>query len=185
VRLKDYMFPKGSKRVRYEINDVVFIDPGLEGTGWAYWARLFTKGHPTPPPFSAGTITSRIKTSWEAKASDICAQLAGVLAALPLSVVVIEMSELRGDSTSYASAKSGSLFKLTYLIGAMSQVCQAKIHCTPILVKSAEWKGQLPKDLVVKRFLKAFPSFEKARGKKIRNHEGDALGMGLAAMGRL
>ena len=97
--------------------------------------------------------------------------------------MVFEFPELfSGNAKSQASAGRGDLFKLTYLLGGLADRAREYTGRLPILMTPQEWKGQLPKDIVIKRIEKAFgPEYAS----QINDHEGDAIGMGLAAQGRL
>ncbi len=170
--------------------DVLFIDPGLEGTGWSHFSKVVRNDEfPTKlsrPKIESGVIRGKLKTSWEQKASQISRDFyEEVISKRRTLSCVIEFPEYWGDATSHASTASGDLFHLTYLVGRLAQLCEERTGSLPILITPREWKGQLKKDTVIKRFRRYFPKFESDRDKKIRDHEGDTLGMGLAAMGLL
>lgn len=157
-------------------SDVLFIDPGLMGTGWAFYAKV-DPVHPKPP--SCYGVIKTSKNPFEVAAHDIWKQVRTLICQQQCQLIVIEFPGLWRSGVSQASAQTGDLFKLTYLIGGIGQV-SCETCCYPLLVSPAEWKGQLPKDIVVRRIVKHFPSLAH-----IKNHEADAVGMGLAAQGIL
>ena len=157
---------------------IMFIDPGILGTGWAVFPEpeeeRFTKWT------ESGVVAPRNKT-WTWKVWNIVGKIDSVIKDnLFIQTVVIEFPIVRSDAKSVASSRRGDLLKLTYLIGRMATVIQAVVPYEPILITPSEWKGQLPKPQVIKRIKRAFGD-----DIKIRNHEADAIGMGLAAQGGL
>lgn len=152
----------------------IFIDPGLGGTGWATFDieddyRLIDSG--------VVRFDKNAFKDWTCK----CFAIASAIDLLMMYVksTVIEFPELWTSAKSMASANRGDLFKLAFLVGAIAE----KINHTgyPVaLISPADWKGQLPKDIVIKRILKEIPEM-----KKVRDHEADAIGMGLAEAGKL
>lgn len=88
------------------------------------------------------------------------------------------MPEIWTSGKSMASATRGDLFKLVYLIGQLSI---GNGEFIPFMIAPREWKGQLPKEEVIRRIKKLCPNV----GSAIGNHEADAVGMGLALQGVL
>ena len=176
------------------MDNVMCIDPGLGGTGWAF----FPKFHSTEatqklqmsnyipgavPPTKWGVIRGDRKTSWQAQVEDIHVQYTSIVYQCVQSVcgiphIIIEFPSFwTGSGKSYAAVtgEESSLGKLYYLIGALSTAGPKAI---PRLVSPEEWKGQLPKDVVIKRIKRYFPA-----GTVIKDHEADAIGMGLSLQG--
>ena len=153
---------------------MIFVDPGLGGTGWASFPI------PGGAPNCFGVLRGG-KGPWETQAHDICQGFIGVLNALRPKAVVMEFPTLwSGDMKSFTSASRGDLFKLSYLIGGLAEAAWECCPQHPKLITPQEWKGQLPKEVVIKRILREWPDLEK-----IPNHAADAVGMGLAAQGKL
>jgi Holliday junction resolvasome RuvABC endonuclease subunit len=158
------------------------VDPGLGGTGWAHWFNL-SSPHLNPP--SCWGVIRSIKAGgdWQERAFEITKSFANLLNKFHPQQIVIEMPELWTTGKSMAAAQSGDLFKLTYLIGQLA----VQAHCysfesnPPVLIAPREWKGQLPKEVVISRIKKLLPDV----GDAIGNHEADAVGMGLALQGAL
>lgn len=165
---------------------VLFIDPGLKGTGWAFFPRIYRKAAKKTAglPAQSGVLHAKDGGHWIARAEEIRSAFRGVLAAVRPQWVVIEQPMLwLGSATSQASAthakagEPGDLFKLAFLVGLLSGVVRDATNANAVLVMPHEWKGQLAKDHVLER-LADF-------GLKPKDHEADAMGMGLAAQGVL
>jgi hypothetical protein len=89
----------------------------------------------------------------------------------------IEGVQIYGDITSQTSARSGYLTELSYLIGAYNIILQKHGYDTKILLPR-QWKAQLPKEAVRERV--------QLEGYILDNsHEYDAVGIGLAVLGKL
>lgn len=143
------------------------IDPGLTGCGWAKFdvaSRELT--------FSSVIRSAKADDKdWIARCQYVADELSKVVNLNADLHVVIEMPELwEGDVRSYASTSSGSLFKLAVLCGFLGRTFQGS---RITFVSPQQWKGQLPKDVVMRRVLK------KTGLKKVRDHECDAIGLGL------
>lgn len=181
------MFPSNQqkKRRRLIFTDVLFVDPGIVGTGWAFFPYIDTcAGKVYYPPSEYGAINpKRSFSEWDAKVADICTWFDGLCSARKPKIVVLEYQEMWGASaTSYASVQKGDLLKLTFLTGGLAEVARRNGARIPILVQAKKWKGQLPKSVVLVRIGKRFPTLKT---NLIPNHASDAIGMGLAAQGGL
>ena len=158
---------------------VHFIDPGITGTGYATWSNMFVD-KPTRPVSSGCIGIANQSRPWTDRAAHITQILAeDVFDEYGSSLVVIEFPQLwSGSAKSQASAEKGSLMKLSYLIGMIGQVlAQDKINM--LLVSPMEWKGQMSKDVVIRRTKRAFAGWSP------RSHDADAVGMALSARGKL
>lgn len=158
------------------VRNVLFVDPGLDGTGVAYWQMLRQK-NPTIPHdadsfrFGRGSLFLRAQRY---------AQEISCFTAYRTDLMVVEFPVVWSRSEkSFASATRGDLLKLAYSIGAMvtalDEVCpRLKVE----FVTPSEWKGQMSKRAVDKRI-------ERALKAKYPPHVSDAVGMGLAYVGAL
>jgi Holliday junction resolvasome RuvABC endonuclease subunit len=162
---------------------VMFVDPGLGGTGWAFFACI-SRGQGAQPPVATGVIRGGEKEGWQSQCHSIGAMLCAQCLAGKIQTVVLEMPELWTSATSHASAthkaragEPADLFKLTYLVGVLAASVVSYVGL-PVLIAPQTWKGQLPKEVVHERI-------KKALGIKYKEHEADAVGMGLAAQGQL
>lgn len=184
------LYPTKVKRIRVVFNDVLFIDPGITGTGFAFYPTIITSrvrgikltANAEGENLYTGVYRPKGSEAWEGKVADACAWFNGLMGATKPNLVVIELPELwAGSATSLASASSDALFKLTYLVGGFGEVIRRFPNSRlPLLIKAQDWKGQLPKEVVINRIKAVFTDLEK-----IRDHEGDAIGMGVAAQGLL
>jgi len=154
----------------------LFIDPGLGGTGLAYFypvtgmpLRTFARAS------GKGEWLTRVFEQTEWYSYVLCD-----LATLPTQIVIEYPKMFGGSASSYASVQRGDIGKLTMLCGALAQLSHTLNRRTPriTLVHPDVWKGQLPKNVVLRR-IKAY------WGLDCPDHIGDAVGMGLAAQGLL
>lgn len=167
-----------------KIQNVCFVDPGLGGTGLAYFEQIITRGEAKRkrplPPRTTKQFNGGRKESWEMQVCNIAASCGGFWSATGSKTVVIEMPRLfAGDAKSMASAKKGDLFKLSYLVGALALQAKQITGNVAVLVEPAEWKGQLPKDVMLRRMVRVWPALG------VTSHVADACGIGLAAQGGL
>jgi hypothetical protein len=125
------------------------------------------------------------KHKWDGKVEVVCGWLDGIIAAVNPKNVVIEFPKVWDRSyKSMAAMRRGDLFKLVYLIGGMGEIVRRHECNLPILITPDEWKGQLPKAVVIRRIIRRIKKTLPGMG-PIKDHQADAIGMGLAAMGLL
>lgn len=158
---------------------ILFVDPGLVGTGWAYYPELSSDPMKPSAPHKHGSDPGATYKDWTIRASSLCMWWRGIVRALQPATVIFEWPGLWASSAkSQASASKGDLFKLAYLIGGMADGLHVD-GIKSILVSPQEWKGQLDSDVVALRI-------ERQWGITTPNdHESDAIGMGMAAQGAL
>lgn len=168
------------------MNPIWSLDPGLGGTGWAYWNQRRR-------PAAVGVIRDKCKDdtlanrcagiAYGLKATMRVEQSTSMLQsdwhrAMLSTHIYIEMPQHMTNVRGIA-AQAGAIYKLTFLVGYLSR---AVFPCTVHTVTVGEWKGQLPKQLVQERI-------ERTLGKKvcreldIKTHAFDAVGIGLYANG--
>jgi len=157
----------------------VLIDPGLTGSGIAYWENLLVASKSESPvgPTMHGVWMPKRGVQWRAKFDDCLRWIEDWIGMTDPNVIVcIEAPELwTGSAKSIASASSGKLLKLAYLVGGMVHVChQMELEC--VHLSPGDWKGQLPKEAMKKRVTRLL-------GCTFEEHEYDAVGIGLSAMG--
>lgn len=151
------------------------VDPGLGGTGWAYFDNR-------EEPIQHGVIHAynprKQIISWEKRAMDIVGKFQQVIYSVDRCIwAVIEFPGLFGGAVGHASSAKGDTFKLAFLVGLMAGACKFEGLDFKLLTPM-EWKGQLPKKVVDIRIYNRL-------GKKYPNHVADAVGMGLHLMGGL
>lgn len=163
---------------------ILFIDPGLVGTGWAFFPECWVPLSALPMPEkgyrpTAWGVLKSNQTDWQDKAHQIAGAFDDILFAQSVGMVGIEFPQVWKHSLrSQASSDSGDLFKLTYLIGLLAGLSAKYTDIKPTIFHPMDWKGQLPKEVVLRRLLKLC-------GTKFNNHVADAVGMGYAAQGLL
>ncbi len=155
----------------------ISIDPGFGGTGYAVWEHGKFKQQ-MGEPILTGTIKPRDSDTVDG-ALEIVDKLWSELNRYEFRRVGIEFPKLFGGSAvSMASAQSGDLFKLVYLIGTLGNTFRgASVELIPVNT----WKGQLTKD-VCERRIRGRLGWE--RKTDIDNHCWDAIGIGLWMSGR-
>ena len=142
------------------------IDPGLSGTGWAYWDRNWKL-------IRHGVIKPPAKHTWEQKMQFIIQILESHVYELGLNQAYVEFPSFFQSTGGQVTARSGALVKLSSLVGAIMFTFSAK----PVRVN--EWKGQLPKEIIIKRIKRILPNV------KAKSHDWDAIGIGLYLRGDL
>lgn len=158
----------------------LFIDPGINGTGLAFFRSLPPTDAKTVEGVGWTVITSKEK-HWDTAAYDIAAHVEFAVQeqeAWPEHVVIEFPGLWSASALSMASASSGDLFKLAFLTGVLATLMREIARAPVILISPQAWKGQLPKSIVQERV-------EKLLGEEVPNHAADAVGMGLAWAGLL
>lgn len=160
---------------RSRAGKVFSIDPGLSGTGWAYWLDGVL--------LEVGIVHDKAKDDvLAARCAGIAEQFIGYIGPMrsPDVDVFIEMPQAMANAKGIA-AQAGAVYKLTFLVGYLAR---AVYPCEVTVVQPIEWKGQLPKD-VVQRRVERILGVKTCRALNIRSHVWDAVGIGLWAHGRL
>ena len=161
---------------------LIAIDPGLGGTGWALWDR-----HHQMVPVATGVVRDTAKDDTLAnRCWDLKEKLFLALSNADSgwhrasTFVYIEMPQ-HMQSAAGIAAQAGAIYKLTFLVGYLA----ARLHpSTVIVVTPGDWKGQLPKAVVMGRVLNRLGPRVCER-LQIKSHAWDAVGIGLWALGRL
>ena len=145
----------------------ITIDPGLS-SGYAIWDTKWKL-------LDYGLCLPDEKEIWEVKAYEVAAKLKEVAVKWRCTEGYIEYPaffEIHGAS---GIANSGALVKLAFFVGL---VCGTM----PFLVQRVEvrvWKGNLPKEVVIRRILRIFPDI------KAKKDMWDSIGIGLYLKGDL
>jgi len=186
--------------LKLPLYSVMTVDPGLGGTGWAYWSELGTEASKRPyisplPLIPFDSITSNMahfnfgvergnhKDTWQRQAHNIAHNMYELMGKVYVEHLIIEYPSLwSGSAVSHAavSGDESNLSKMHYLIGGICALCWNPTLPDPILITPQEWKGQLPKSVVIQRILRCLPA-----GTQIPDHAADAVGMGFALQGML
>jgi Holliday junction resolvasome RuvABC endonuclease subunit len=160
------------------IPDVATVDPGLGGTGAAFWSTLSRAGKYDVIAPSDTHMETHLHGNWHDRMVRIVVGLTGMLKSWRTQTLVLEMPRLwSGKKKSQCAAASGKLFKLSALTGAIIVAARhADIQVAEVYPD--EWKGQLDDRLVHKRIYRKL-------GLEFPTHVHDAVGMGLAIQGVL
>lgn len=183
----EYLYPKNKKGTSpdEELPEMICIDPGLGGTGIAIFPATKRIPDLVPKPEFISGVNGRAKGfDWLDECKMICAKITDSVPFRPTQLVVIEMPGLfSGSAVSQAAAARGDLFKLSILVGMLidTAIMVGDMH-NICLVPPQRWKGQLTKQAVRMRIKRAYGSRHSGRWP---DHVEDAVGMGLAAQGRL
>ncbi len=165
---------------------VIFVDPGLGGTGIAWWEEIERmpagKKYIKPDYTKALTVPAKYK-HWQQRCEWYWKEFNDFCESYDPEVIVMEFQDLWTNSdTSMAAGKKGDIFKLSFLTGgfirtyvkeAERQYARAGLW---YLTLPGDWKGQLSKVAVDRRI-------KRLIGKTYPNHVSDAVGMGLAYQG--
>lgn len=178
MRVKDRMF-KSTKPHRW--SRVLCIDPGVRHLGFAFWPVL--KRGPkvkTRAPKHTGLIVTPKSMGWEDAVFELMGGwLNDFICVHDVQRVVIEFAEFWGDSErSQIAAKKGDLIRLAFLVGALGNVVWNLCEKKAVIIEPTKWKGDMPKPVMKKRV-------RRALHRKYREHEYDAVAMGLRIMGKL
>jgi hypothetical protein len=150
------------------------IDPGISGTGWAYFKGRKLK--------KCGVITASRSLEWYEKIPWYCKELSEIAATVTFSFydreVILELPTfMQSSATGRVAASTNSLVKLSMLVGA--------IHTTfgrTELITPQRWKGQLKKKNVEDRIRRRIP--KTVARLEPRTHAWDAIGLGLYYLGK-
>lgn len=154
----------------------VTVDPGLLGTGYAVWGSV-------DAPLHSGVLKVPSGLSKKLYWTDRCFFLADKFRTLlleltvPYSEIYIEYPKFFQSATGLASAGSGDVFKLTFLVGVLAQTVRENDRIFKELPVNI-WKGNLPKEVIIGRI-------KQRLGVEYGNHVADAVGMGLFLRGEL
>lgn len=149
------------------------IDPGVSGTGWVSWRDA--------RPLRSGIVETAPGSSWQVRAYRVARALAAEYTQLGPSLVVCELMEFYGTGSGSAPWATGDLQRILVMSGWFIGLVDAKPRDV-VLVRPSEWKGQLPKRVVVDRIKRILtPGVCKRVG--FVSHSWDAAGIGLWARG--
>jgi hypothetical protein len=158
------------------VRSLVAIDPGLNSMGVAFWAERRVRRE-TLVPTQTFLIKAPRKLNLAPRALWIARELDRKL---PLGTnrgdFVCEYPAWHGIQLGWAA---GDLQKLVFLVGTFAGYFKEARSFTP--VTPGEWKGQLPKSVVIRRLTKLFgPGATQEWEKDVW----DAVGIGLWKLGR-
>ena len=151
------------------------IDPGISGTGYALWSS------PHWELMKTGIYSvSSDKVTWEHKGHIIAQNIAILCRNYSVRKICIEFPAYFDSSSGNMVAKRGDSVKLTWMVG---MICGIVYPLKPVLVPVNNWKGQMPKDVVIRRIQKRL-GVERCEELGIKSHMWDSVGVGLFASGK-
>lgn len=155
------------------VEKVLCVDPGVN-TGWAYWERFRTDLNDWAPT-ATGVFRAGVNPSTEKRLKILNGSFVDVVRTTGAVFVYLESSGYWDQSArSRKSVASGSLVLLTMIVGGYVALSPS-VH----LVSPSRWKGSLSVDQLKRRIRRAIP------GANYREHEREAVGIGLAVRGIL
>ncbi len=147
------------------------IDPGLSGTGYAFWK---TVDEDTPTDVGVIPVLPR-SLPFDHRAGIIASYFDGYLIRYPPLTVVCEYPEFQESAHREMGWRTGDLQKLTFLVGAIAgRLWRHWFY--PVMPHV--WKGQLPKNVVAHR-IAARLGTEWVQSSGVKTHAWDAVGIGL------
>lgn len=148
----------------------ISIDPGLEA-GYCVWTSDWQL-------VEAGVIKpSRKNYSWEERGNMVVEKISEIKSRFNIREACIEMPSYFASAGGAMVAARGDLVKLTWLVGLIYGLFPFG-KCK--LVKVNEWKGNLPKNVVIQRLKKLMAPEDF---KRLSSHSYDAAGIGLYMKG--
>lgn len=151
------------------------VDPGIN-LGWAFWPE--GKKYPT----QCGVIKPHKKfEDFSVSMHSTIHQFGKIVLRLKPKYVVCEWPQSFTSVGGRAAAGAGSIIKLAFGIGQVALVaivCKAKFISVPV----AQWKGNLSKQIVIKRIKKRLPE-SRIEYLEPESHAWDAIGIGLFCKG--
>ena len=163
------------------------IDPGIGGTGVAYWEEEDWKELCCPAATEILKPRSGA-TPWQERSQMLVSELVSGCKGWNVTKIWCEWVLPHGGAGGHAALQRGDIFKLAYFIGSLA----SQFYPRPfLLVTSNQWKGQMPKATVKHRITELLPlegltdvmvsAFTETR----MDHDWDAVGLGLWAKGYL
>lgn len=143
----------------------ITIDPGTNGSGYAIWNKSWDL-------MTHGVLSSNGKT-WDIKMHDIAKKLKMLVKEHGIKTAFIEEPRKFHGTFGNMVADRGDLVKLSIFVGYVSGYLGIDVDRIPVIA----WKGQLPKDVVIKRIKRILPNI------KAKSHDWDAIGIGLYLKG--
>jgi len=159
---------------------ILSIDPGVAGTGVAVWSRI-AWGHGKPTDVFNLYPRKDAGRDFTSKTCSLLKRLEESVDLKEVTEVWCEMPEFFQSAGGMMVASSGDLSKLTFMVGALA----GHLWKYGIVFKTVcptVWKGQLTKDMVIRKIQHIIPDIEKSMDPK--SHSWDAIGIGLWAQNR-
>ena len=153
---------------------IVSIDPGVQETGVAIWYR---EGG------LASAYLTRLRGSYAVPWAGMAYEVAKVLQGVEVDAVAIERPQVYVHSR--AKGDPNDLITLAMMAGGIVGAMRAtRAALLVVEYKPAEWKGQVPKDVMTKRIKRSLTEEEQPRvllpkAGSLAHNVWDAVGIGL------
>jgi|GEM_PF-5125716 len=157
-------------------SSLLAIDPGLS-LGWAYWSA----GKKYPSKCGIIKPHKRFKDFFLETHSTIHQLGNNIVSKLKPKIIACEWPAFFDSAGGRAAAGSGSVVKLAFGCGQIALMADA-FGCEFLPVAVNKWKGQLPKNIVIKRINKILPA-SRLEYLEPESHMYDAIGIGLHVRG--
>lgn len=158
------------------------VDPGLHSVGWAIWPQ---GGKPNRPPEAAGLIhpsKSVEDSDFLVRACDIGDQLLQIAFNHHVAEAWTEWPVFYANSAGgHMAAATGDLLKICAAAAGIAGRLSNQCPTHPVLVP--DWKGQLPKPIVITRIKRILGAGVCVK-LKLKADMWDAVGIGLYLQGR-
>ncbi len=182
-----------------DIRTWMSVDPGIEGTGLAYWIRNSQFGISdtvTDRPLYHGHhiawagvidyphgLSGGGEWGWVSRASAVAESFEKELDICKPQAIWCEFQEFFADAKGYTATARGDIYKLCYLCGMFYQAARVR-NIEMYFVRPTTWKGQLPKTAIEKRVRRILGD-DTCAVLNAKTHAWDALGIGLFVKGDL
>jgi len=162
-------------------NSLLAIDPGLQGTGLAFWYDQQCLA----PDWVRVVRNHGVKNKdWVVRAHRLVEEVLSTLSEeVRVNSVACELMEMHGSARAQMMWKAGDFQRTLVFIGMLVGRLRHEMLTQEFkLVKPSEWKGQMPKSVAERRIRKKLGD-KVCRRLKIQSHAWDAVGIGLWAKG--
>lgn len=150
---------------------IATIDPGIRGTGIAIWSLSNWRNETVP--IATYVLTPPSNDDWVMATEYLCTNTEPIFQRHNVVKVYCEFPQYFADGKGHAATATGNIYKLACLVGVfMGMFMSRGLEFIPIEVN--KWKGQLPKDAVIKRLIKREPLLANM---DIDTHAWDAVGI--------
>ena len=149
---------------------LISIDPGTKKTGVALWPLEWCGG--LVKPLAVHLLKGKGK-DWQVSSESVRSQLAAVLQAYNTHQAKTVCEQPQYLASKMVTTTSGALVKMAHLCGLLASVAPGFTY-----VGINEWKGNLPKDVVIKR-IKRYYASEPLVYADWKDDAWDAVGVGL------
>ena len=160
-------------------SSLVAVDPGLNSMGYAMWSlRQPPLASSVPPPHTVGLLKAPRRLELAERARWLAHQLDETLDLNGGRGGVAFVSEYPAYHGSIRGWATGDLQKLTFLVGVLAGYFERAVFD---IVTPGGWKGQMSKDVVIRRLQKRFGP---GATREWERDMWDAVGIGLWKLGQ-